>query len=192
DLVKGKNIKGKEILSQCKAGGPLTDLIDQIVTLHQFDCSSEEAEEALRRVKKIAENFDTDMGTFLDVLSLERGIDHVGLLGDRVALMSLHAAKGLEWPVVFITGCEDGLIPCSLFGDRDDSEEKRLLYVGMTRARLRLILSRAKRRMINGRLLQMEPSPFLSLIPEGLCKPLERAKWKRKGKTHKQLDLFQA
>ena len=52
-----------------------------------------------------------------------------------MALMSLHAAKGLEWPVVFITGCEDGLIPCTLFGDRDEEEEKRLFYVGMTRAR---------------------------------------------------------
>jgi DNA helicase-2/ATP-dependent DNA helicase PcrA len=104
--------------------------------------------------------------------------------------MSLHAAKGLEWPVVFITGCEDQLIPCTLFGDRDDEEEKRLFYVGMTRARSKLILSSASRRTLDGRVLQMKPSPFLDLIPEKFCGPLERAGWKRKGKTHKQLGLF--
>jgi len=58
-------------------------------------------------------------------LSLERGIDHAGLLGDRVAVMSLHAAKGLEWPVVFIAGCEDQLLP-DPYGDQDEAEEKRL------------------------------------------------------------------
>jgi superfamily I DNA/RNA helicase len=146
--------------------------------------------EALRRLREIAERDKGDVASFLDALSLERGIDHVGLTGDRVALMSLHAAKGLEWPVVFITGCEEGLIPCSLFGERDESEEKRLLYVGMTRARLKLILSHATRRMINGRVRPMKPSPFLSLLPEELCAPLERAGWKRKAKAHKQLGLF--
>jgi superfamily I DNA/RNA helicase len=91
---------------------------------------------------------------------------------------------------VFITGCEDRLIPCSIFGDYDEAEEKRLFYVGMTRARRRLILSHAQRRKINGRVLDMKPSPFLSLIPSYLCSPLERARWKRKGKRYKQLDLF--
>ncbi|MFH1480634.1 MAG: 3'-5' exonuclease, partial [Pseudomonadota bacterium] len=81
-------------------------------------------------------------------------------------------------------------IPCSLFGDRDEAEEKRLLYVGMTRARRKLVLCHAKRRMINGRVLQMKPSPFLDLIPKELCGSLERGKWKRKGKGHRQLELF--
>jgi DNA helicase-2/ATP-dependent DNA helicase PcrA len=190
DLPDMKQVKGEEVLRQFEVKGALTDLIDRAVALHEFDCSSEESVEALRRLTEIAGKFNGDLVSFLDALSLERGIDHAGLSGDRVALMSLHAAKGLEWPVVFITGCEDGLIPCSLFGDRDDGEEKRLLYVGMTRARLKLILSRASRRMINGRMLPMEPSPFLRLIPEELCRPLERAGWKRKAKAHKQLDLF--
>ena len=104
--------------------------------------------------------------------------------------MSIHAAKGLEWPIVFIIGCEDKLIPCSLFGEQDESEEKRLFYVGMTRARRMLILSHTAKRNINGRYLEMRPSPFLDLIPEGLMEPLKRANWKRKGKRHQQLDLF--
>ena len=151
---------------------------------------SEDAAEALNRLKRITQNFDGDLSSFLDTLSLERGIDHATLAGDRVALMSLHAAKGLEWPVLFIGGCENGLIPCSLFGDRNDAEEKRLLYVGMTRAGRILILSHAGSRTLNGRALQLPPSPFLDLIPKDLCQPLERSSWKRKKKSHQQMDLF--
>lgn len=130
------------------------------------------------------------MGSFLDTLSLERGIDHDVSMGDRLALMSIHAAKGLEWPMVFITGCEDGLLPCSLFGDLDEEEERRLFYVGMTRARRRLILSRVNRRVLNGRARQMKPSPFLDAIPEDLCELLERRGWKPKKRAPRQLKLF--
>jgi DNA helicase-2/ATP-dependent DNA helicase PcrA len=190
DLPDVKRSDGKEILKRCEVTISLEDLLDQTVALHGFDLSSEDSTEALRRLKGIAGSFSGDLNSFLDALSLERSIDHATLSGDRVALMSLHAAKGLEWPVVFITGCEDQLIPCRLFGDRDEEEEKRLFYVGMTRARSKLILSSASRRTVNGRVLQMKPSPFLDLIPEKFCEPLERAEWKRKGKTHKQLGLF--
>jgi superfamily I DNA/RNA helicase len=190
DLPDVKNLDAKEILKRCETGDSLEDLLDQAITLHGFDLSSEESAETLRRLKAIVGNFEGDLKSFLDALSLERGIDHATLSGDRVALMSLHAAKGLEWPVVFVTGCEDRLIPCTLFGDLDQEEEKRLLYVGMTRARSKLILSNASRRTINNRVLQMKPSPFLDLIPQEFSAPLERADWKRKGKTHKQLGLF--
>ena len=174
-----------------KGGGEqtLTELIDQVVALHGLASLSEEEENPLRRLKDLAKGGHGDLSSFLDALSLDRGIDLGGLLGDRVALMSLHAAKGLEWPVVFITGCEERLLPCTLFGDHDDKEEKRLLYVGMTRARSRLILSSASRRTLNGRILEMKPSPFLSLIPKQLCQALDRGTWKPK-KAHKQLDLF--
>jgi DNA helicase-2/ATP-dependent DNA helicase PcrA len=190
DLSAVKNLAPKELIERFKTGDPLEALVDKAATLHALDLSSEDSAEALRRLKGIAANFEGDLKSFLDALSLERGIDHATLSGDRVALMSLHAAKGLEWPVVFITGCEDRLIPCTLFTDLDEEEEKRLFYVGMTRARSKLILSSANRRTINGRVLQMKPSPFLDLIPQEFCGPLERTGWKRKGKTHKQLGLF--
>jgi DNA helicase-2/ATP-dependent DNA helicase PcrA len=190
DLLDEDLLDGEKILRQCETFTSFRDIIDQTVTLHAFDCSSEDSAHVLRRVKEIAGNFDWDMKSFLDRLALDRGIDHAGLLGDRVALMSLHAAKGLEWPVVFITGCEEGLLPCTLFGAVNEEEEKRLFYVGMTRARSRLVLSYAARRMINGRLHRMNPSPFIRLIPEEFCAPLERTQWKRKPKRHKQLGLF--
>jgi uncharacterized protein (TIGR00375 family) len=184
--------RGEKALSEINRKNPLPDLIDQAVSFHGFDENPEGPTDALLRLRKMAERFSGSLATFLDTLSLERGIDHMGLSGDRVALMSLHAAKGLEWPVVIITGCEDGLIPCSLFREVDEEEERRLFYVGMTRARRRLILSYAGRRTITGRALQLEPSPFIRLIPEALCGPLERAEWKRKKKSHQQLDLFKA
>ena len=102
------------------------------------------------------------------ILSLARGIDHDNLLGDRIALMSIHGAKGLEWPVVFIVGCEEGLIPCTLFGDGDREEEKRLFYVAMTRAKEQLFLCHSKSRTLNNRTLQGKPSSFMPLLPKGL------------------------
>jgi len=170
--------------------GTLIDLIRQAVDLHGLTSLSEEEENRLRRLTDLAMASSGDLKSFMDALSLERGIDHAGLLGDRVALMSLHAAKGLEWPVVFIAGCEDQLLPCTLFGDHDEAEEKRLVYVGMTRARSRLVLSHAARRTLNGRPLDMKPSPFISLIPQNLRRPLERKPWKPKKKAPNQLQLF--
>ena len=138
----------------------IPDLIDQAVELHQLKDLPERIAAILSTGSSLAHDFTGGDPSFLDALSLDRGIDHSSLLGDRVALMSLHAAKGLEWPVVFITGCEDGLIPCTLFGDKNDEEEKRLFYVGMTRARKSLILSCVNHRMINGRRLDLKLSPL--------------------------------
>jgi DNA helicase-2/ATP-dependent DNA helicase PcrA len=188
-VLAGTGLRKDSAIEGFQAKNFLPDIVDQAIAFHELDCSAREAEEAILLLRRLAASFE-DMKTFLDALSLERGIDHAVLAGDRVALMSLHAAKGLEWPVVFITGCEDRLLPCSLFGTREDEEERRIFYVGMTRACSRLILSHVGRRKINGRVITMKPSPFLDDIPEDLLSPLDRRKWKPKGKAHKQLDLF--
>jgi ATP-dependent DNA helicase UvrD/PcrA len=88
---------------------------------------------------------------------------------EGVVLMSLHAAKGLEFPVVFLVGMEEDLLPCAgIQGEaRDLDEERRLAYVGITRARERLVLTRAQARMKRGKLLPRTPSRFLQDLPEG-------------------------
>ncbi len=111
---------------------------------------------------------------------------------DAVALMTMHLAKGLEFSVVFITGCEDGLIPCTIMRDRADiEEERRLFYVGMTRAKDELYLTRARNRFLYGKKLVQSPSPFLCEIPENYVRarivPDRTARQKGEGN---QLELF--
>jgi len=88
---------------------------------------------------------------------------------EKISLMSLHAAKGLEFPVVFITGCEDNLLPLDLMGMKGDpQEERRLFYVGMTRAKEHLFLTYAKRRQLFGQTMTQNPCAFLADISEEL------------------------
>jgi superfamily I DNA/RNA helicase len=104
---------------------------------------------------------------FLRRVLLGRGTDHErrggpgGPASEAVGLLTLHAAKGLEYPVVFICGVEDGLVPHG--EDKVDlDEERRLLYVGMTRAREELVLLRARTRTRYGERVQTRLSPFVS------------------------------
>ncbi len=95
---------------------------------------------------------------------------------EKVSLMTLHAAKGLEFPVVFIVGCEDHLLPLDFMGMKGDTEEeRRLFYVGMTRAKEHLYLTYAKRRQLFGQTIIQNPSPYLADIAEEL-KAYEAAK----------------
>jgi superfamily I DNA/RNA helicase len=95
---------------------------------------------------------------------------------EKVSLMSLHAAKGLEFPIVFIIGCEDHLLPLDLAGMKGEpKEERRLFYVGMTRAKEHLYLTHAKHRQLFGQTLTQGPSPYLADISEEL-KAYEAAK----------------
>ncbi|MBD3391413.1 MAG: AAA family ATPase [Chitinivibrionales bacterium] len=104
----------------------------------------------------------------LDHVSLQRA-DDSAREGEKVSLMTLHAAKGLEFAAVFIVGCERGLLPLDIAGMKGDgSEERRLFYVGMTRAKQRLYLVRAKRRTLYGKTYETVRSPFLADIEEQL------------------------
>jgi DNA helicase-2/ATP-dependent DNA helicase PcrA len=113
---------------------------------------------------------------------------------EKVSLMTMHASKGLEFPIVFIAGCEDALIPHRT-PDREDNdirEERRLFYVAMTRAMQRLYLTRASKRRIHGRLFDRRMSPFVADI-ENQLKIDESPRFKDKKEDAQapvQLELF--
>ena len=112
---------------------------------------------------------------FLEQVALVTDLDSYDSSHDRVTLMTLHAAKGLEFPVVFMTGMEEGLFPHSRSDDGDDvEEERRLCYVGMTRAMDKLYLSHARRRRIYGDFQYNPPSRFLVEIPSHLLEGKEQ------------------
>ncbi|MDZ7359418.1 MAG: UvrD-helicase domain-containing protein [candidate division KSB1 bacterium] len=132
---------------------------------------------------------------FFDALALEGAADHFDPRAEKIALMTLHAAKGLEFSVVFIIGCEETLLPMQLPGLQSAvEEERRLFYVGMTRAKEQLYLLRAKRRLLFGRWQENPASRFLADIEEQL-KAYEKwqAPARKEPKKHgdeNQLGLF--
>jgi len=107
------------------------------------------------------------LATWLQRLALDSRAEEDPETGDGVSLMTLHAAKGLEFPVVFLVGVEEDLLPCAgIQGEaRDVDEERRLAYVGITRARERLYLTRAAARTRRGKVLPRTPSRFLEDLP---------------------------
>jgi DNA helicase-2/ATP-dependent DNA helicase PcrA len=146
------------------------------------DLREERSEEAEGRIENLAELVsaareyegrepEPSLAAFVDRLSLLSEADESeGAADARVLLMTLHAAKGLEFPAVVIAGLEEGLFPHSRSADEDETleEERRLCYVGMTRARRRLFLTSAGRRRVFGEYRATEPSRFLSEIPDSL------------------------
>ena len=127
----------------------------------------------------------------INELTLLTSADAFDPRADAVALMSLHMAKGLEFRVVFVVGCEEGLIPLApAKGEPDIEEERRLFYVGMTRAKDELILLHARERFLYGRNLSRKPSPFLAEIPQELVRTEAVPNTPRKPKPHKQQGLF--
>jgi len=112
------------------------------------------------------------LASFLAHASLEAGEHQAGDSDDAVQLMTVHSAKGLEFNIVFISGLEEGLFPHenSILEDKGLEEERRLMYVAVTRARERLYLSFAQTRMLHGQTRYNMKSRFLEEIPEGLTK----------------------
>ena len=140
-----------------------------------------------------AQPFGSNLRAFLEASVLGSETDFYDPRADRVALMSLHAAKGLEFPVVFIVGCEEGLLPYSRANEAPDvGEERRLFYVGITRAQHKLILTYAHRRFLFGQQLEQPRSRFVDDIEEALLayQMGEGGKRKRKGPGAEQLSLF--
>ncbi len=125
-------------------------------------------------------------------LALGQEVDLWDPRADRVSLLTLHASKGLEFRVVFVIGCDDGVLPLSFGpGDgTDPAEERRLLFVGMTRARDRLHLTTARERLWRGAVRTMQPSPFLCDLPAEFTETTRAAFDPRPVAAGRQLELF--
>jgi DNA helicase-2/ATP-dependent DNA helicase PcrA len=153
------------------------------------DLHEERSEEAEARIENLAglvsaareyESRETEptLFGFVDGLSLQSDVDEEeGAADARIWLMTLHSAKGLEFPMVILAGLEEGLFPHSRSSDDEDEfeEERRLCYVGMTRARQRLVLTGAARRRIFGDYQASEPSRFIDEVPADLVERVEPA-----------------
>ncbi len=150
-----------------------------------------ELEDAVARLAAVARRAGDDRGRFLAEAMLTVEADDWDPRADRVSLLTLHAAKGLEFPVVFITGLEDGILPLTFARAEPEAlaEERRLFYVGMTRAMDSLILTRAAKRSWRGAVRTLAPSPFLQDIEDALLQESERKPPPRKPALA-QLDLF--
>ena len=121
----------------------------------------------------LARRCGDDLDRFCTDIAVGAEVDALDPRADAISLLTLHAAKGLEFEVVFLAGCERGLLPLWLPGAApgtgpDQAEERRLLFVGLTRARRHLLLSCAAERSRPGRTGPAGPSPFLAAIDPAL------------------------
>lgn len=123
------------------------------------------------------ENAENSLGEFLEGITLSSDVDGLEESDDMVTLMTLHSAKGLEFPVVFLVGMEEGIFPGykSIGEPKELEEERRLCYVGITRAKQYLFLTCAKQRTIFGSTTYNSPSRFLNEIPEEYLKGYKEA-----------------
>lgn len=121
-------------------------------------------------IKYEEESEDANLSEFLEDVALISDIDSYNEDEDAVVLMTLHSAKGLEFPVVFIPGMEEGIFPGnqSMFNEEDLEEERRLAYVGITRAKKKLYLISSQQRMLYGQTSRNMPSRFLREIPSSV------------------------
>ena len=136
------------------------------------DVRIENIEELSSNIIKFEEDYgdEADLSNFLEEISLMTDIDNYDADADTCVMMTLHSAKGLEFPVVFITGMEDGLFPsnASMMNPDEINEERRLAYVGITRAKEKLYLTKTKYRMLFGSTTYNKESRFLGEIPSEL------------------------
>ena len=163
---------------------PLSEFIQEVLDSSGYIEALEEEEsveneariENLKEFISVAKDYEAQMGEsdepelegFLSHVSLISDLDTANMEEDRVTLMTLHAAKGLEFPIVFMAGMEEGIFPHSnsLLEEDKLEEERRACYVGITRAKKKLYLTHAGQRMLFGRTSYNPPSRFLGEIPD--------------------------
>ncbi|MEV1147082.1 ATP-dependent helicase, partial [Micromonospora sp. NPDC049799] len=143
----------------------------------------EDVRSAVDLLTPLARRCGDDLELFLSQLATGAEVDALDPRAEAVTLLTLHAAKGLEFPVVFLVGAEDGLLPLRWPGSEPDAdavaEERRLFFVGVTRAQDRLYVSHAARRVRHGSERECRPSPFLDVIDPGLFERFGEAEPRR-------------
>ena len=168
---------------------PVEDLIDRVLrdTGYLEELENERTPQAQSRIDNlhelisVAQEFaaseeENNLENFLAHVALVSDIDDTELGEDAITLMTLHSSKGLEFPVVFLVGMEEGLFPHArtLMDETEIEEERRLCYVGITRAKEKLFLSSTKMRTIYGNTVTYPPSRFLQEVPARLVKTIKR------------------
>ena len=160
----------------------IQDFFDDVITKTGYyaslDLDKETAEERKANVMEVLANLvrymeDNEGGTltgFLEEVALMTDLDNYNTEAESTVMMTLHSAKGLEFPVVFIVGMEEGLFPGNqvMYDPTELEEERRLCYVGITRAKEKLYITNARSRMLFGNTSFTRPSRFLAEIPEEL------------------------
>ena len=175
DLIESLRLKAQRLglTDLCRAVAEDTGYLAAL----QKTGTAEDAAKAenLMEFVTLAQRFEqgqpgADLGSFLEHLALISDLDEAQDLDSKVSLMTLHAAKGLEFPIVFMVGMEEGIFPhARSMGDEHQlAEERRLCYVGITRAQRMLYLTHANRRVIYGQPQQQRPSRFLADLPDEL------------------------
>ncbi len=165
---------------------PLSDLLQEVLEKTKYfdylDEDPETAEDRKNNINELSSMFvkyqeeeeEFELSDFLEDVALVSDIDSYNEDDDAVVLMTLHAAKGLEFPIVFIPGMEESVFPGSqsVFNEEDLEEERRLAYVGITRAKEKLYLLNARRRMLYGTTNRNQASRFLREIPMGVTEDI--------------------
>lgn len=186
------------LLKDLRSPGALSDAMEKLSQPAAGEKIFKDSRPAWRknveRFVRMAKRFD-HLAEFLDYLALQQPEDAIERRVENVHLLTLHAAKGLEFPVVFIIGCEQNLLPLAIANMVSDSrEERRLFYVGMTRAKEVLYLTHARRRRLFGQWMSNPPSPYLGDIEHQL-KEYDQAQPPRRRKDKpgsSQLEFFRA
>lgn len=177
-----------QVVDLCN-NAPIEDIVPNLIRVTGYEdmlvAQGEEGKTRLENVGQLVSNMqeyknnngeDATIRSFLEEVSLISDIDNYDEDADCVTLMTIHSAKGLEFPYVFIVGVEEGIFPgeMSKYNPEDIEEERRLCYVGITRAKKELYISHCSERMVFGQTKRPLPSRFLEEIDRNVCEEIDR------------------
>ncbi len=172
-------IKFQEVQSNYNLPEFLGLVLERSGYLHELQISNTDEDvtriENLQELVNVANEFEPEdmentLGEFLTQVSLVSDIDGLDEIANNVTLMTLHASKGLEFPIIYLAGCDEGIFPSArtMNTKSELEEERRLMYVGITRAQQKLYITTAKRRQMWGEYKYYSPSRFVDEIPSNL------------------------